>query len=160
MRNEDAREPQVYELSFLVLPSIPEDGLSGVTDAIRKVIAKEGGKEIDAEAPFKHPLAYPMTKVVGASRYVLNDAYIGWIKFEVEPSAVVAIKDAVEKIGELVRVLLVKAPRETAFTFAKAKALAEEKMRKEKEEKDNARQEAVAATEGGEPVAEAEEVVA
>lgn len=117
----------VYELSFLILPSIPEDRLADVVDAIRKVVAKEGGAEIDVEAPFKQPLAYPMSKTIGASRYVLSDAYLGWIKFEVKPAASAAIRAGVEKIGEILRFLMVKAPRETTFTFAKLRAAIKEK---------------------------------
>ena len=118
----------VYELGFLILPSIQEDKLSLVVSSIRKVVTKEGGVEINAEAPFKQPLAYSMSKTMGASRYVLSDAYLGWIKFEVESSKIATIKTGVEKIGEILRFLLVKAPRETIFTFAKARAIVEEKQ--------------------------------
>ena len=130
MRNSeiDKGELSVYELGFLILPSIPEDKLSDVVAFIKKVITKEGGIEIDAEAPFKQPLAYSMSKTIGASRYVLSDAYLGWIKFEVEPSKISAIKTGMEKIGEILRFLLVKVPRETTFTFAKARAMVEEKQ--------------------------------
>lgn len=121
----------VYELGFLILPSIPEDRLSNVADSIREVFIKEGGVELDAEAPFKQPLAYSMSKTIGASRYVLSDAYLGWIKFEVEPAKIVAIKAGVDKIGEVLRSILVKVPRETTFTFAKAKAMIEEKKEPE-----------------------------
>ena len=117
----------VYELGFLILPSIPEDKLSLVVDAIRGLVTKAGGAEIDAEAPFKQPLAYSISKTIGASRYVLTDAYLGWIKFEVEPGEIMAIKTGIEKMGEILRFLLVKAPRETTFTFAKLKAVIEEK---------------------------------
>ena len=117
----------VYELGFLILPSIPEDKLADVVDSIRKVVTKEGGTEIDAEAPFKQPLSYSMSKTIGASRYVLSDAYLGWIKFEIEPAKAPVIKADVEKIGEILRFLLVKTPRETTFTFAKARAAVEEK---------------------------------
>ena len=130
MRNQEANkdESTVYELGFLILPSIPEENVSNVVDLIKKVIDKEGGKELDGEAPFKHPLSYSMSKTIGASRYVLSDAYLGWIKFEVEREKVNAIKDGVEKIAEVLRFLLIKAPRKTTFTFAKAaKARAEKK---------------------------------
>ena len=117
----------VYELGFLILPSIPEDKVSGIVDSIRKVITKEGGTEIDAEEPFKQDLAYSMSKTIGASHYVLTDAYLGWIKFEIERASVLIVKAGVEKIEEILRFLLVKAPRETTFTFAKARAAVEEK---------------------------------
>lgn len=122
-RKSDKEGYLVYELGYLILPSIPEDKLEDIVAKIRKVINKESGTEIEAETPFKHPLAYPMLKTVGASRYVTNDAYIGWIKFELEPSNIQTLRDELKKIEEILRFLLIKAPRETSFTFAKAKAL-------------------------------------
>ena len=129
MRSSEAlmEELTVYEIGYLILPSIPEDKLSNVTDTIRKVIAKDGGVEIAAEEPFKENLAYTMSKTIGASRYVLSDAYLGWIKFEVAKDKIAAIKVAVEKIEEVLRFLLIKTPRETTFTFAQARAAMEEK---------------------------------
>lgn len=120
-------ELTVYEIGYLILPSIPEDKLSSVTSAIRKVIITEGGTEIDAEEPFKEPLAYTMSKTIGASRYVLSDAYLGWIKFEADRAKAPAIKAGMEKIEEILRFLLIKAQRETTFTLAKARAAVEEK---------------------------------
>lgn len=130
----------VYEIGYLILPSIPEDKLTNTIDSIRKVIIKEGGVELESEAPFKHPLAYPMSKTIGASRYVVSDAYLGWIKFEVDPSNTSAIKAKVEKINEVLRFLLIKVPRKTSFTFAKAKEAAQAKLEekeREKEEEEN-----------------------
>lgn len=125
-------ESQVYELGYLVLPSIPEENLSQVVESIKKVVNKAGGKELDGEDPFKHGLAYPMSKVVGSSKYVVNDAYIGWMKFELSASEdresehpAETIKKEIEAMHEVLRLLLIKAPRESAFTFAQA--LAEKK---------------------------------
>jgi len=127
-------ELSVYEICYLILPSIPEDKVSLVTDSIRKVITKEGDTEIDSEAPFKQSLAYSMSKTIGASRYVLDDAYIGWVKFEVDKSKAQAIRADIEKIDEVLRFLMVKVPRETTVTFARARALVEDKIEKEKED--------------------------
>jgi len=120
----ETNELTVYELGFLILPSIPDDKLSNVTDTIRKIISKEGGAELDAEAPFKENLAYSMSKTVGASRYVVSEAYLGWIKFEIDREKISSIKAKVEKMDEILRFLLIKAPRDTTFTFAKARSVA------------------------------------
>lgn len=111
---------QVYELGYLILPSIPEDGLDVIVERINEAITKAGGNLLDGEAPIKHDLAYTMTKTVSASRYVVNDAYVGWQKFEMEPAGLSQIKTTVEKMDEILRFLLIKVPRETSFTFAKA----------------------------------------
>ncbi len=125
---------QVYELGYLILPSIAEENIPAVEDALKAAIAKEGGKVFDGEAPFKQELSYTMGKTVGASRYVVNEAYIGWVKFEAEPEAVPQIKDGVEKMPEILRFLIIKAPKETTFTFAQAR----QKLEAEAEKKDNA----------------------
>ncbi len=127
-------EISVYEICFLILPSIPEDKISDVVSLIRKTLSKEGGKEIDGEEPYKHPLAYEMSKTIGSSRYVVKEAYIGWIKFEAEASQVVSIKGEIDKINEVLRYILVKAPRQTTFTFAKARARALEREREKERE--------------------------
>ena len=137
---------QVYELGYLALPSIAEDHLSQVVDSLKSAITKAGGTEIASENPFKQELAYTMSKTVGASRYVVNDAYIGWIKFEAEAEAAPKVKEAVEKMDEILRFLLIKAPRETTFTFADARKALEEKNNPAGEEEEA-------------PVAEAEPVV-
>ena len=121
---------QVYELGYLVLPSIPEEGLSDVAGKTKDIITKEGGSIFAGEDPVKIDLAYTMVKTIGASRYVVNDAYIGWIKFESEPDTISAIRDDVKKMNEVLRSLVIKAPRESAFTFAQAR----QKLEKKEEE--------------------------
>lgn len=123
MENKEDQKDEltVYEIGYLVLPSIPEEEVSKVTDSIKKVIAEEGGSEIDGETPFKQKLAYSMSKTVGASRYVVDDAYLGWIKFELDKTKALDLKSKIEKISEVLRFLLIKTPRKTTFTFAKAR---------------------------------------
>ena len=128
---ESNNEVKVYEIGYLVLPSIPEENLSDVVDKIKAAVVKAGGQTLDGEVPFKQELSYTMTKVVGASRYVVSEAYIGWLKFELEGGKAPLVKEALDKIDELLRYLLIKAPRESAFTFEKARQAAIEKMAKE-----------------------------
>ncbi|MEX0919440.1 MAG: 30S ribosomal protein S6 [Parcubacteria group bacterium] len=131
---------QVYEVGYLVLPSIPEDRLSEVVDSIREIIKKQGGQEIDSENPTKLDLAYTMSKNVGASHYVVSDAYVGWIKFDLpttesagDEHPVQVIKSKIDKMDNILRFLLIKAPRETYFTFAEARARLAEAEAEEKE---------------------------
>jgi ribosomal protein S6 len=142
-------DSQVYEVGYLVLPSIPEDDLPKVVDSIKNVITQNGGTPLDSEEPVLRDLAYSLTKVVGASRYVVRDAYFGWMKFESEPSNTPAIKVGLDAVNELVRFLLIKAPRESDFTFAKARearAQAEAEVIERREEAE------LAASEAAKPV--------
>lgn len=126
---EDRKENEIYELGYLILPSIPEENLSDVVNAIKGIVSKVGGSEIASEDPTKFDLAYTMSKTVSARKYVVNDAYLGWVKFECEPNCIAEINDAVGKLEEILRHILVKAPRETRFTFAEALRAKEEKER-------------------------------
>ncbi len=123
--NESTENAEVYELGYLVLPSIAEEALGEVEAKLEKLVSEAGGTKIAGESPRKIDLSYKMTKTVGASRYVVNDAYIGWMKFEAAPSAVPALKETFGRLDEIVRSLLIKAPRESEFTFAKAQAALE-----------------------------------
>lgn len=116
----DHKEKQIYELGYLVLPTIAEESLSDVVKAIKGIVKKSHGEEIASEDPIKFDLAYTMSKVIGARKYVVNEAYIGWVKFECESSGITEVNDAVAKLDEVLRHLLVKAERETHFTFADA----------------------------------------
>lgn len=134
---EDHKEAQVYELGYLILPSIAEDSLSDVVDTLKGIVKKVGGQELDSEAPMKIDLAYTMSKTVGARKYVVDDAYIGWMKFECEPSCIPQVNNAVKQLDEVLRHLLVKAPRETTFTFAAALKAKEDKERERLEAQRN-----------------------
>lgn len=146
---EDRKERGVYELGYLILPSIAEENLSDVVNAIKGIIKKSGGEEIGSEDPLKFELAYTMSKTIGARKYVVDDAYLGWVKFECEADCIAPISEAVKNLDEVLRFLLVKAPRETSFTFAAAL--------KAKEEMEREREAAIAAAEA--PAEQAEKVV-
>ena len=124
---EDHAERTIYEIGYLVLPSIPEDSLSEVVTKITNVFEKAGGTRIDGEDPFLYELSYEMSKTVGARKYIVHEAYLGWTKFELEPGAIEGVKAEIEKMPEILRILLVKAPRETGFTFEAARKALEEK---------------------------------
>ncbi len=78
---------QIYEIGYLILPSIAEEDIAGVAHRIKTLVESAGGAEIDSETPFKHELAYTMSKTVGASHYVVSDAFLGWIKFDLPAEA-------------------------------------------------------------------------
>ena len=123
---------QVYELGYLVLPSVTEENIPKVVLNLVSIIEKAGAVKLDSEDPSLETLSYSMSKTIGARKYVVDESYVGWMKFEIASSEIEAIKNAVEKVEEILRTLLIKAPRETTFTFAEAR-----KARAEREEELN-----------------------
>lgn len=148
--DQEKQAGTVYEVGYLLLPSIAEEKLAETVNSIKTVISKAGGIEIAGEDPFMQELAYTMNKTVGASRYVVNEAYLGWLKFELASEAIKSVQEEIEKMPEVLRFLLIKAPRETSFTFADAKKALEE---------DAAQAEAGEVAEDETPVAKEEQVV-
>jgi len=132
---EDHKEKNAYELGYLILPSIVEDDLSSVVDTIKGIIKKFGGEETASENPIKIDLAYTMSKTIGARKYVADEAYIGWVKFLVSGTSAPEISEAMKKLDEVLRFLLIKNPKDTGFTFAKALEAKEKKIRELEEEK-------------------------
>jgi ribosomal protein S6 len=124
---EDRKEALVYELGYLVLPSIAEDKLPEVVDSIKGILKKAGAKELDSEDPIHTDLSYTMSKTVGARKYVVDEAYIGWVKFEGEGQMANEIAEAVKNLDEVLRHLLIKTTKETYFTFANAIKAREER---------------------------------
>src|SRR5574337_727565 len=119
---EDRGELNTYEIGYLILPSVPEDALSGAVNKIYSIVEKSGGKRFAGEEPFLYDLAYQMSKNIGARKYVVDEAYLGWFKFELEPEKVEEVKKGIEALEEVLRFLLIKAPREVTFSFAEARA--------------------------------------
>lgn len=136
---EDHKELEIYEIGYSILTSVPEDKLGDVVAKIQKAVTDEGGVLLDSELPYREKLAYQMSKTVGARKYVADEAYIGWMKFESAPSKTPTIKSAIDKIEEVLRFLLIKTTRETVFTFEAAR-----KARAEREASERGEEEVVA----------------
>jgi hypothetical protein len=54
-------------------------------------------------------------KTVGGSYTNFDEAYFGWIKFELDPGAIVGAKKAIEDIPEVFRILVITTVRENTY---------------------------------------------
>ncbi len=140
---EDHKELEIYEIGYSILTSVSEDKLDDVVTKIKKAVTDVGGAPLDSEAPFQQELAYPMSKTVGARKYVAEEAYIGWMKFECAPENTPTIKTSLDKIEEVLRFLLIKATRETLFTYEGARLAIAEKEAEERGENNDGSAEGV-----------------
>ncbi|MDQ3089981.1 MAG: 30S ribosomal protein S6 [bacterium] len=129
---EDHKELEIYEIGYSILTSVSEDKLDDVVTKIKKAVTDVGGVLLDSESPFQQELAYPMSKTVGARKYVAEEAYIGWMKFECAPENTPNVKISLDKIEEVLRFLLIKATRETLFTYEGARLAIAEKEAEER----------------------------
>lgn len=111
-----APEPRVYELGYLVMPSVDEGDLTAQRDALVALITRFKGIVIDEGQPVLIDLAYEMDKLINNKKHTFSQAYFGWIKFDVTPTEVEALNDEIEAVETLLRSILVKTVRENTLT--------------------------------------------
>ncbi|KND46742.1 MAG: hypothetical protein AB201_02800 [Parcubacteria bacterium C7867-006] len=123
----------VYEVSYLLLPSLAVEQVPGKASSIKEMMTRLGGTVISDENPVLIDLAYPMVKVVGTERHKANSGYFGWIKFEMTAGDVEKVKKALDADVDTVRYLIIKTVRENTLLNGKMKFQKEEKFIKDED---------------------------
>ncbi len=118
MTNEEESnivDPRIYEVSYLLAPTIPEENVAGLYGDLKELIASLGGSVISDEMPKLIELAYPMLKVVQNVRNKFSSAYFGWVKFSMEAEKVLELKKKVDLDPNIVRSLIIKTVKENTL---------------------------------------------
>ncbi len=106
----------VYEIGYLIVSSIPEEKIPAEGEKVKKIIADAGATLITEEAPAHQDLAYTMRKKNVAGSYEKYDeAYFGWLKFELPSSKIEAVKKAIEVTPSVLRMLLITTVAENTY---------------------------------------------
>ena len=109
-------EPRVYELGYLLMPTVDEGNLSNERDALVALITKFKGIVISEGQPQLIDLAYDMTKMIENKKNTYSQAYFGWIKFDVTPDVIEKLTDEVESGESIIRSIMTKTTRENTLT--------------------------------------------
>lgn len=106
----------VYEIGYLIASSVPEDKVGNEIEAIKKIINNSGASVIAEGTPIRQPLAYTIKrKTVGGSYDKYDEAYFGWVKFEVDSSAIESVKKSIEILPSIIRVLVITTVKENTY---------------------------------------------
>ena len=134
MENENIKEKaddiEVYELSYLFLPSLSQEQVQSKVASIKGVLTLAGGLIISDEDPVLIDLAYQMIKVVGTNRHKVDTGYFGWVKFEIAKEGMEVIKKSLDANDEIIRYLIIKRVRENTLLNGKMMFRKEEKAKK------------------------------
>lgn len=160
IKNEKSDMSTVYEVSYLLLPSLAIEQVPGKAAAVKDMLTSLGGTLISDENPVLIDLAYPMVKVVGTNRHKANSGYFGWIKFEMAALDVEKVKKALDADVDTVRYLIIKTVKENTLLNGKMKLQKEEKFSREDDLLEDAPVEALKEVSPDELVKIDEEVVA
>jgi small subunit ribosomal protein S6 len=105
----------VYELGFLLSPSITEEKLPEAFGAIKDFIVGKGAVAVSEEFPKLITLAYTMEKTISNKIERFREGYFGWIKFELPAGDVAALEKALRMRDDVIRFLLIKTVRENTI---------------------------------------------
>ena len=123
----------IYEVSYLLLPSLADEQISAKSAALKEMIQSAGGTIISGEDAVLIDLAYSMTKVIGTTRHKANSGYFGWVKFGIEADAISKVKKAFDGDDDVLRFLVVKTVKENTLLHGKMMFKKEDKTKKEEE---------------------------
>jgi ribosomal protein S6 len=106
---------KVYELGYLLVPSIKEEDVPVSYGNLKELVASFGGEVISDEMPKMMPLAYAMQKVVSNVRSKFNTAYFGWTKFTMSAEKVLELKKSLDLNPQFIRFLILKTVKENTI---------------------------------------------
>lgn len=119
VENTDAKS-SVYEVGYLMLPSIPEENLGGEVTMLKDSLSENGAVFISDEYPKMLELAYEMSRSIANKKQKFSYGYFGWVKFECSTTSARIIKEFLDKNEKLVRYLMIKTVRESTMSTKRA----------------------------------------
>ncbi len=111
---------KVYEIGYLLVSSVPPEKVTDILSTLKGILSKGEAVTISLEAPELMSLAYTMIKKIGTVNHRFDQAYFGWIKFEVSGNKIEDIKKAFEMHPDMLRMLLITTIRENTYLGKKA----------------------------------------
>lgn len=106
----------VYEVGYLMVPTIAEENLGEEVTSFKDMFVEKGAVFISDEYPKLMELAYEMTRSILNKKQKFSYGYFGWVKFECTTSIAKEIKDLLDKNEKLVRYLMIKTVRENTMS--------------------------------------------
>ncbi len=117
-KNDEEQEIRlgVYEVGYLMVPTIAEESLGEEVTSFKDMFIEKGAVFISDEYPKLMELAYEMTRSILNKKQKFSYGYFGWVKFECTTSIAKEIKDLLDKNEKLVRYLMIKTVRENTMS--------------------------------------------
>ena len=135
MTENKENELKIYEAGYLLVPELAEGAVAEEVNSLKTLILdKFGGAEISSEMPKPIDLAYTMERRVGSKNEKYSKAHFGWIKFEVSPEAIGAIKAVLDNNNKIIRFLIIKTVRNNTLVTKKALRAGENGKKKSADE--------------------------
>jgi len=110
----------VYEVGYLMVPTIAEENLGGEVTTFKDMFLENGAVFISDEYPKLIELAYEMSRSIENKKQKFSYGYFGWVKFECTTLQAKVIKEMLDKNEKLVRYLMIKTVRENTMSVKRS----------------------------------------
>lgn len=110
---QEASDLKVYEVGFHLIPKVAEAEMPAEVEKIKAILSAHGASVIAEELPRMTQLSYPMSRAEAGKRDRYNQAWFGWVKFEVEPTQVKEIENEIGRMQMMLRLILISTVRES-----------------------------------------------
>ncbi len=110
----------VYEVGYIMLPTIAEEGLGEEVTLFKDMFVENGAVFISDEYPKLIELAYEMSRSIENKKQKFSYGYFGWVKFECTTDQAKVIKEILDKNEKLVRFLMIKTVRENTMSVKRS----------------------------------------
>jgi len=110
----------VYEVGYIMLPTIAEENLGEGVTLFKDMFLENGVTFISDEYPKLLELAYEMTRSILNKKQKFSYGYFGWVKFECNSDQARKIKEILDKDEKLVRFLMIKTVRENTMSVKRS----------------------------------------
>jgi ribosomal protein S6 len=118
--NKEDSISNVYEIGYHLISSVPAEKVEGVVASLKAILSGKGAIMIAEETAELVDLAYTMTKKIGTAHQRFDQAYFGWMKFELAVSEIESVKKAFEMNPDMLRMLVIITIKENTFLGKKA----------------------------------------
>lgn len=118
---------RIYEIGYLIVPSVEEAQVEKIVAAMRAPIDTAGGSFIAEGAPSLMRLAYEMTAREGDKNVNYDKAYFGWLKFEASTEVAAALDESLRANVQILRHIVFRTVREDTRAKMRAPSLREVK---------------------------------
>jgi ribosomal protein S6 len=106
----------VYEVGYLLVPTIAEENVGGEVTALKDMLASKGAQFISDEFPKMMELAYEMARDIANKKNKFTTGYFGWVKFELPTANAIEVKETIARNESIIRFLMIKTVRENTLS--------------------------------------------
>lgn len=116
VREESSANSRIYELGYLLLPTIEGEKIPAVYGDLKDLITSNfKGEVISDDMPKMMNLAYTMLKVTNNVRNKYDTAYFGWIKFTMDTEQILKLKSQLDLDPQIIRFMILKTVKENTI---------------------------------------------